>query len=145
MVEDLDVGQRLDWASRHLELTRWACESLPTLSGMRLAATVHIDVKFAVAALQLRHLGAEVFLAAASPHTTRDDVRMVLEEHGIVSHAWRGMTEADRLEGVAKALAWGPDAHLRDGRRHLGPRRAHGAPGNRRRARSDPDRHQPAR
>lgn len=108
MVEDLDVGRRLDWASRHLELTRWACESLPSLSGMRLAATVHIDVKFAVAALQLRHLGAEVFVAAASPHTTRDDVRMVLEEHGVVSHAWRGMTEADRLEGVAKALAWGP-------------------------------------
>jgi len=44
---------------------------------MRLAATVHIDVMFAVAALRLRELGAEVFLAAASSHTTRDDVRLV--------------------------------------------------------------------
>ena len=59
MVEDLDVAQRLGWASRHLELTRWAGESLPSLSGMRLAATVHIDVKFAVAALRLTQLSLQ--------------------------------------------------------------------------------------
>ena len=107
-LEDRDVGERLDWASRHLELSRWACESLPSLAGMRLAATVHIDVKFAVVALHLRRLGAEVFLAAASRHTTRDDVREALEEQGVLSHAWRGMAEAERLDGVAEALAWGP-------------------------------------
>ena len=107
-LEDLDVDRRLDWAARHLELTRWACDTLPPLVGMRLAATVHIDVKFAVAALRMRDLGAEVFLAAASPHTTRDDVRAALEERGIGSHAWRGMSEDDRVAGVARALAWGP-------------------------------------
>ncbi len=107
-LEDLDVSQRLGWAARHLELTRWACDALPPLDGMRLAATVHIDVKFAVVALRLRDLGAEVFLAAASPHTTRDDVRAALQERGIASHAWRGMSEQDRLAGVGKALEWGP-------------------------------------
>ncbi len=107
-LEDVDVGQRLAWAARHLELTRWACDTLPPLAGVRLAATVHIDVKFAVAALRLRDLGAEVFLAAASPHTTRDDVRAALQERGIASHAWRGMSEQDRLAGVGKALEWAP-------------------------------------
>ena len=108
VIDDLDVNQRLSWAARHLDLTRWVCDTLPPLAGMRLAASVHIDVKFAVAALRLRDLGAEVFLVAASPHTTRDDVRAALEERGIASHAWRGMSEEDRVAGVAKALDWGP-------------------------------------
>lgn len=108
MLDTLDVSARLDWAARHLPLTGWAVESLPPMTGVRLAATVHIDVKFAVAALALRRLGAEVFLAAASPHTTRDDVFAELTGRGVAGHAWRGMSEADRLAGVEKALAWGP-------------------------------------
>jgi adenosylhomocysteinase len=108
VLDDLDVGQRMDWAARHLELTRWACDTLPPLAGMRLAVTAHIDVKLAVAALRLRELGVEMFLAAASPHTTRNDVRAALEERGIACHAWRGMSEEDRLAGVAAALDWGP-------------------------------------
>jgi S-adenosylhomocysteine hydrolase len=69
--EDLDAGSRIDWASRNLPLTRWACESLPSLAGMRLAATVHLDIKFAVAALEMQRRGAQLFLAAASRHATR--------------------------------------------------------------------------
>ncbi len=108
MAETLSVAQRLDWTARNLPLTSWALDRLPALDGVRIAATVHIDVKIAVAALGFRQRGAEVFLAAASPHTTRDDVRDHLAEHGIASSAWRGMPEHDRLAGVRQALEWGP-------------------------------------
>ena len=108
MAETLPVARRLDWASRNLPLTTWALDRLPPLDGVRVAATVHIDVKIAVAALGFRERGAEVFLAAASAHTTRDDVRDHLEKNGIASHAWRGMPEDDRLAGVRQALDWGP-------------------------------------
>jgi adenosylhomocysteinase len=108
MADPLAVAQRLDWAARNLPLTSWALDRLPALDGVRIAATVHIDVKIAVAALGFRQRGAEVFLAAASPHTTRDDVRDHLAERGIASYAWRGMPEADRLAGVRQALNWGP-------------------------------------
>ena len=110
---------------------------------MRLAATVHVDVKLAVAALRLRELGAEVFLAAASPHTTRDDVRAALAERGIASHAWRGMSEEDRLGGVAKALDWGP-THTCEMGADISVLAARTGMRHRRRHRSDPDRHQPA-
>jgi len=62
---DLDLDQRLGWAARHLQSTRWACDTLPPLAGMRLAATLHIDVKFAVAALRLPELGADLSSRAA--------------------------------------------------------------------------------
>jgi len=106
--ENLAAGSRIDWASRNLPLTRWACESLPSLAGMRLAATVHLDIKFAVAALEMQRRGAQLFLAAASRHTTRDDVVEHLVARGMVASARRGMTETERLGGVAEALDWGP-------------------------------------
>jgi len=104
----LPVAQRLDWTSRNLPLTHQAIDRLPRLDGVRIAATVHIDVKFAVAALEMQRRGAELFLATASRHTTRDDVRDHLAQHGIPSSAWRGMSEEDRLDGVRAALEWGP-------------------------------------
>lgn len=108
MFQDLAAARRIEWASRHLPLTHWACDSLPSLDGMRLAATVHLDIKFAVAALEMQRRGAEIFLAAASRHTTRDDVVEHLVGSGMASSAWRGMAEAERLDGVEKALDWGP-------------------------------------
>ncbi len=106
--DGVEVTRRMEWARRNLPLTRWACDTLPPLAGVRLAATAHVDVKFAVAALELHRLGAELFLAAASTHTTRDDVREHLTAAGLTAHAWQGMTESDRLDGVAGALDWGP-------------------------------------
>jgi hypothetical protein len=64
---------------------------------MRLAATVHIDVKLAVAALRLHEQGAEQFLAAASPHTTRHDVRYVGAAGPLVAGAIR---ESCRIGGT---------------------------------------------
>jgi adenosylhomocysteinase len=108
VTEQFDVEQRLEWAARNLPLTRWACETLPDLDGVRIAATVHIDVKFAVAAMQLQDRGAELFLAAASRRTTRDDVLDQLKTRGIEAYAWRDMPEEARLDGVTRALDWRP-------------------------------------
>ena len=104
----VQVEQRLKWARRHLRVTRWALSTLPEVAGVRLAATVHLDDKTAVVVEELLTRGAEVYLAAPSTLTTHDDVVDYLTERGARAHAWRAMSEDDRIEGVHRALVWGP-------------------------------------
>ena len=103
--------KELTWAKRHMPRLAYAIAGLPDLASLRIAFSVHIDLKIVplVEALLDRH--AELFLITCNPATVRDQVVNYLQERGAVAHAWKGMAPADFEQAFNKALDWGP-THL---------------------------------
>ena len=91
-----------------MPLTRLACERLPDLSGVRLACSVHLDLKMIPALEACLERGADLFLATCNRTTVRDEVIAYLEGKGATSYAWQGMKDADVREGVGRAVDWQP-------------------------------------
>ena len=97
-----------EWIRRNMPRTRAACERMPDMSGVRLAYSGHIEPKMADVLVAARRRGAEVFAISCNPTTVRDGVIAYLQEHGVGTHAWAGMSERDYRESIAAALAWRP-------------------------------------
>ncbi|WP_257452562.1 adenosylhomocysteinase [Archangium lipolyticum] len=101
----------LGWAKLQMSLTRRWCEALPRLDGVRLACSMHLDLKMVVAVETLLEKGAAVFLATCNPTTVRDEVVAYLRERGAEAHAWKDMPGEEYASAIDKAVAWGP-THL---------------------------------
>ncbi|MBM7118911.1 adenosylhomocysteinase [Archangium primigenium] len=108
----MDVFAReLAWARLHMPLTRAGGEALPDLKGIRLACSMHLDLKMIPAVEALLDKGAAVFLTTCNATTVRDEVVAWLRARGAEAHAWKDMSPEALAEGTARALAWGP-THL---------------------------------
>lgn len=101
----------LEWAKSQMPLTRRWCEALPRLDGVRLACSMHLDLKMVPAVEALLDRGAEVFLATCNPTTVRDEVVTHLRERGAQAHAWRDMPAFEYASAIDQAIEWGP-THL---------------------------------
>ncbi|MGZ3461687.1 MAG: adenosylhomocysteinase, partial [Archangium sp.] len=101
----------LEWAKLQMPLTRRGCEALPRLEGVRLACSMHLDLKMVPAVEALLAKGAAVFLATCNPTTVRDEVVAYLRERGAEAHAWRNMPAEEYASAIEQAIAWGP-THL---------------------------------
>ena len=91
-----------------MPLTQKTCERLPDLKGVRLACSVHLDLKMILALEAFLERGADLFLATCNKTTVRDEVVAYLGARGATSHAWRGMSDADVQEGIERALEYLP-------------------------------------
>ncbi len=91
-----------------MPLTQRTCERLPHLAGVRLACSVHLDLKMILALAAFLERGADLFLTTCNKTTVRDEVVGYLEKRGTKAHAWRGMNDADVEQGVERALSWQP-------------------------------------
>ena len=78
-----DHGLELEWLREFTPATRAAAASLPSLSGERLLAVCHLDVKMVPYFEALVAAGAEVWACAANPATTRDRVAEHLDALGV--------------------------------------------------------------
>ncbi len=94
-----------------MPLTRQRCEALPRLDGVRLACSMHLDLKMVPAVEALLERGAAVFLSTCNPSTVRDEVVAHLRARGAEAHAWKDMPPEAFRDAVERALAWGP-THL---------------------------------
>ncbi len=109
--ESLSLDSRLQWITRHMPLTAEEIRLLPSLEGVRLACSLHLEPKVAPSLEGLLERGAEVFLTACNPATVRDEVVKRLESRGARAHAWNGMAPSDVAEAERRALEWRP-THL---------------------------------
>ncbi len=121
-VKDLSLAERgklaVEWAERQMPVLRLIRESLSRkkpLSGVKIAACMHVTKETAVLMLALRDGGAEIALSASNPLSTQDHVAAYLVEEGIHVYAWRGMTEREYFEAIASAASIGPDITMDDG------------------------------
>ena len=62
----------LDWVTSQMPRTARAIAALPDLSGVRLACSMHLEIKMAPAMLGLLQRGAELFLITCNPATVSD-------------------------------------------------------------------------
>ena len=86
--------RRIEWAEREmpvLRLIRERFERDRPLDGLRIGACLHVTTETANLMRTLKAGGAEVFLAASNPLSTKDDVAAALvAEYGIATYARRG-------------------------------------------------------
>jgi len=86
--------RRIEWAEREmpvLRLIRERFERERPLDGLRIGACLHVTTETANLMRTLAAGGAEVYLAASNPLSTKDDVAAALvAEYGIATFALRG-------------------------------------------------------
>ena len=106
-----DLVQNLAWARRFTPRLRRALVALPPLQGVRIACSMHLDIKMVPLVEGLLEHGADVFLTTCNTTTVRDEIVAHLKQKGASAKASRSMTEAEQKASFEEALDWGP-THL---------------------------------
>ena len=101
----------LDWVTSQMPRTARAIAALPDLSGVRLACSMHLEIKMAPALLGLLQRGAELFLITCNPATVSDPFVEYCTAQGARAFAARGMSKADHDRSILAALDFAP-THL---------------------------------
>ena len=111
--------RRIEWAAREMPVVRLIRERFSRekpLSGLTLAACLHVTSETANLALALRDGGAEVVLCASNPLSTQDDIAAALDgEDGISVFAIRGEDNDTYYSHIDTALDAGPHLTMDDG------------------------------
>lgn len=113
-----EAGKKnFEWARKHMNaLVKLAekHEEKKTLEGVRIGVCLHITKETSVLIDSLIRAGAEVFIAAANPLSTNDDIAAYLATRSQI-WAWRGETEEDYKWCIKQVLANKPDQIIDDG------------------------------
>ena len=111
--------RRIEWAAREMPVVRLIRERFARekpLSGLTLAACLHVTSETANLALALRDGGAEVAVCASNPLSTQDNVAAALdEEDGISVFAIRGEDNDTYYAHIDSVLDAGPHLTMDDG------------------------------
>ena len=121
-VKDISLAERgkrqLAWAEMHMpalmEIRKDLAARKP-LSGIRIAAVLHVTKETGVLARTLKDAGAEVYLAGSNPLSTQDDIAAALASEGIAVFAWRGQSNDDYYNNIESILAPRPQILMDDG------------------------------
>jgi adenosylhomocysteinase len=118
----------LDLASEGEKSYQWASEHMPTLTrtvkklaeqkplkGRSVAVCLHVTKETSVLVLGLKTLGADVYLAAANPLSTQDEIAAYLASEGVHVFAWRGENAEEYQECIRSVLRSRPDIVMDDG------------------------------
>jgi adenosylhomocysteinase len=122
-VKDLELAQkgkdRIEWARQSmpvLGLIRDRFEAEKPLSGLRIAACLHVTTETANLAITLRDGGGEVRVCASNPLSTQDDVAAALvREYGIPTFAIKGEDNQTYYKHIVSTLAHRPHVTMDDG------------------------------
>ncbi len=122
-VKDLSLAQmgvnRIEWAGREMPVVNLLRERFARekpLTGLRLAACLHVTTETANLALALRDGGAEVNLCASNPLSTQDDVAAALVgEYGIPTFSIKGEDDQTYYNHLDSVLETSPHVTLDDG------------------------------
>ena len=110
--------KKIDWVSRFmpvLQNIRKEFEQEKPFKGVKIATTLHLEMKTAFLLLTLKAAGAEVSAAASNPLSTQDDVVAALAKNGVKVYAIRGESREEYYEFMHKALDIKPNVIIDDG------------------------------
>ncbi len=111
MMPSEDLDQSLAWARTNMPLTEEQIAVLPDLHGVRLACSVHLELKSLPFFEAILDRGGALFLTTCNPSTVRNEVVERLMSRGAQAHAWNGMGPSEQDEAARRALSWSP-THL---------------------------------
>ncbi len=115
--------KKIDWVSRFmpvLQNVRRDFETRRPFKGVRIAVTLHLEMKTAFLLLTLKAGGARVSAAASNPLSTQDDVVAALAKEEIEVHAVRGESREEYYENMHRALDVRPNIIIDDGADMIG-------------------------
>ncbi len=111
--------QRVDWAESSMDVLRSIkdrFEKEKPLTGLKIAACLHITTETANLLKTLKAGGAEVRACASNPLSTQDDVAATLVEHeGIETFAIKGEDSETYYSHIDTVLDWHPNVTMDDG------------------------------
>ena len=110
-MQQASFEQELAWTKQHMMRTLRAIDLLPDLQGVRLACSMHLDLKMMALVEGLLTKGAELFITTCNPTTVRDPVVAAMRKQGAQAEAWHDMPAEAYLSAIHQALAWQP-THL---------------------------------
>ncbi|MBI2939447.1 MAG: adenosylhomocysteinase [Chloroflexi bacterium] len=122
-VRDLGLAprgrRRIEWAATQmpvLHLIRGRFERERPLTGVRIAACLHVTTETANLVLTLQAGGADVTLCASNPLSTQDDVAASLvADHSVPVYAIKGEDNETYYHHIAQALNARPQITMDDG------------------------------
>jgi len=119
-LELADAGKkRIDWANQSmkvLQIIRKEFIKNRPLSGIRIAACLHVTAETANLAICLRDGGADVVLCGSNPLSTQDDVAASLvRDHGISVFAIKGEDNDTYYSHILAAIDHKPHITMDDG------------------------------
>jgi len=111
--------RRIEWAEREMPVLRLIRERFGRerpLEGLRIGACLHVTTETANLMRTLKAGGADVFLAASNPLSTKDDVAAALvAEYGIATFARRGEDRDTYYQHLNQVADTGPQITMDDG------------------------------
>ncbi|MCP8312182.1 MAG: adenosylhomocysteinase [Candidatus Methylarchaceae archaeon HK01B] len=112
-------GERsYSWAYKNMPALVKTIESFGDgmpLRGRKVAMCLHVTKETSVLAMGLKRLGADVYLSAANPLTTQDDIAAYLSSQGVNVFAWRGENQEEYFSSIESILRAKPDIIMDDG------------------------------
>ena len=121
-VKDVELAEKgrhlLGWAQDHMPVVSSIMQRFSKekpLSGMQIAACLHVTKETGILVRTLAAGGAKVALAASNPLSTQDEVAAALAVEGINVYAWRGQTKEEYYQCIALALEHKPNMTMDDG------------------------------
>lgn len=111
-------AKQYQWAYNHMPILTKTIEKASKkvdFDGAAIAVCLHITKETSVLVMGLKKLGADVYLAAANPLSTQDDVAAYLASEGIHVFAWRGENAEEYQEGIRQILRGKPEVIMDDG------------------------------
>jgi len=103
--------QQLAWARLHMPRLQRAIKQLPPLTGVRLACSMHLDLKMVPLVEALRKRGIALFITTCNPTTVRNEAVEAMRQTGAIVEAWHNMPATAYQQAIEQALDWQP-THL---------------------------------
>ena len=110
-MQQASFEQQLAWTNQHMIRSLRALARLPDLDGVRLACSIHLDLKMLPLVESLLAKGADLFIVTCNPTTVRDQVADAMRQKGAQVEAWHDMPDEAYLSAIHQALTWRP-THL---------------------------------
>lgn len=110
--------EMIGWAERNMPVLmkiRKEFEETKPLTGIKIAAVLHVTKETAVLVRALMAGGAEVWLAASNPLSTQDEVAAALGTEGVRVFAWRGESNDEYFWCIDRVARSNPDIVIDDG------------------------------
>ncbi|MGH9842119.1 MAG: adenosylhomocysteinase, partial [Blastocatellia bacterium] len=105
------LKNELAWVRAHMPRLQRVLDDLSDFAGVRLACSVHLEIKMVPLFEGLLSHGAKLFLTTCNPATVRDEVAALLRERGAEVEASFAMSPSQYDQAVQQALDWQP-THL---------------------------------
>lgn len=114
-----DAGKKqYQWAYNHMPILTKTIEKASkktSFDGSPISVCLHVTKETAVLVMGLKKMGADVYLAAANPLSTKDDIAAYLDSEGVYVFAWRGQSAKQYQDSINSILRGKPTVVMDDG------------------------------